>query len=76
MNQGSSIIRMLCGLAILVMCVIQYRTMSTALDAGGQPQLFGRPVNMTATQLYLTLGVLGLVGLVMLLAGAVKLFKR
>jgi cell division protein FtsX len=76
MNQATSILRMICGLAILVLCFSQYQSMSTALDAGGQPQLFGHAVSMSGTQLYLCLGVCALIGLVLFLVGAVRLLRR
>jgi hypothetical protein len=76
MNPLSSVLRLVFGLIIVVMSVLQYRSMKAHLAEGGTPQLFGHVVGLSATGLTVLFVILGLVGLVLLIAGAKGLARR
>jgi hypothetical protein len=75
MNHISSILRMVCGLAILILCISMYRKMAAQIATGGEIQLFGHPTSASSGQLTLGFAVIGLIGLFLLIMGIVNLLK-
>ena len=75
MNYISSILRIVCGVAILILCLSMYRKMTAQLAAGAQLQLMGHPTGASSGQLMLAFAVIGLIGLFLLILGVVNLLK-
>ena len=75
MNQISSILRIVCGLAILILCISMYRKMSAQIASGGEIQLMGHPIGASSGTTTLMFALIGLVGLLLLILGVVGLLK-
>jgi len=75
MNHISSVLRIVSGLAILILCISMYRNMAAQLAAGGQLQLFGQPTGASSGQLTIGFVVIGLIGLFLLVIGIVSLLR-
>jgi len=76
MNKISAYLRILFGLGISIVCFIQNAKVQEGLQNGGTPQLFGHAVGLGRGQVYTVFIFLGVVGLILVLAGLVTLFKR
>jgi hypothetical protein len=76
MNTISSILRMICGLALIILSVSTYYRNSIRITSGGSAQIFGFPTGAAGWQLTLALGVIGLIGLFLIILGIAGLRKR
>jgi hypothetical protein len=74
-NHLSSLLRIICGGAILILAISMYRKMSAQLAAGGHLEILGHPTAASSGQLTLAFVVIGLIGLFLLILGIVNLLK-
>jgi hypothetical protein len=74
MNPISSIIRIVCGLGIVIVAVSMYRKISAQVAAGGEVQLMGHALGSPGA-LQTVFVVVGLVGVVLLILGIAGFLK-
>lgn len=75
MNYLSSLLRIVCGLAIVVLAYSTYHRNSARIAAGESPQIFGYATGASSSQLTLSFAVIGLIGVVLILLGIAGLLK-
>ena len=75
MNPISSILRIICGLALIVLSYSTYHKNSERFAAGESLQIFGFPTGASSGQLTLAFSVIGLIGAVLIVLGVLGLLK-
>ena len=71
----SSVLRILCGLAILVFTITTYRKTFAGFQEGGKLAVWGSPVDLPPGLLTLGFVVIGLVGALLIVLGIVSFLK-
>ena len=75
MNLISSILRIICGLALIILAYSTHQK-NTAHVAAGEPlQIFGITTGASSTQLGISFIVIGLIGLFLIILGVINLLK-
>ena len=76
MNPLSSILRIICGIAVLILAGSIYFKARPQVAAGAQVQLFGATFAAESWQLTLGFGVIALIDVVLLMLGLLGLSRR
>ena len=76
MNAISAILRIVCGLALVILAYSTYSRNSQHIAAGEPMQIFGYATGASSGQLTLAFAVIGLIGLFMVGLGIATLLKR
>ena len=76
MNSISAILRILCGLALIIFSYSTYRRASEHVAAGGPIEIFGVTMGASPGQLNFALGVVGLIGILLIILGIVTFTKK
>jgi hypothetical protein len=78
MNTLSSVIRIIGGLAVLILNLSAYHSASLSLAgaATGPIELYGRPTALQPWQLYFMLAAFAFIGLILCVLGALPLLKK
>jgi ABC-type Na+ efflux pump permease subunit len=79
MKSISSIPRIVFGLAVVAFAFFTYHRIIPRVEAGEAVQLFGHPVNATPSQFttaFTAIGVMGVMGAVVIVLGAVAMRKK
>lgn len=72
----SGILRLICGLALIVYAILTYGRIGAGVAAGQPILLFGKMVDVSPVQMWLALGVAGLVGLGLIILGMMTLRRK
>ena len=64
------------GLAVVIFAYLTYHRISPHVAAGEAVQLFGHPVNATASQFTTAFAAIGILGALVIVLGGVALKKR
>ena len=75
MRQLSSIMRIICGVALIILGYSTYSRNSAHIAAGEPMQVFGHMTNAEPWQLTLAFAVIGLIGVFLIVLGCVNLLK-
>jgi hypothetical protein len=76
MNSLSSVLRIICGIVLLILSGSMYFKSRDQIAAGAHVQLFGFATNAEPWQLTLGFATIALIGVVLLLLGIVGLARR
>ena len=76
MNSISSLIRIICGLALIILSYTTYKNTFAQAASGAQLQVFGMTTGATSGQLTFGFVVIGLIGVALLALGVIGLFKK
>jgi TRAP-type C4-dicarboxylate transport system permease small subunit len=76
MNSFSSILRIVCGVVLIILGYSTYSRNAAHIAAGEPMQVFGHLTNAEPRQLTLAFAVIGLIGLFLIVLGCVNLLKR
>ncbi len=76
MKSASAILRIVFGLAVVGFAFFTYHRIIPHVEAGEAVQLFGHPVNATASQLTTAFTAIGVLGAVVIVLGAVAMRKK
>jgi hypothetical protein len=75
-KSASGILRIVFGLAVVVFAFFTYHRIIPHVEAGEAVQLFGHPVNATASQFTTAFAAIGVLGAVVIVLGAVAMRKK
>lgn len=75
MNSISSILRIVCGLGLLVLSYSVYRKHSEPISAGGAVEIFGVATGASPGHVTIAFAVIGLLGLGFVVLGLIGLLK-
>jgi hypothetical protein len=76
MNYLSPLLRIVCGIVLLILSGSMYFKTRAQVAAGAQVHLFGAPSALEPWQLTLGFAVIALIGLVLLILGLAALTRR
>ncbi|MCX6857369.1 MAG: hypothetical protein NTV80_20965 [Verrucomicrobia bacterium] len=76
MNSTSSILRIICGLAVIILSYTTYQNTFAHAAPGTQLQIFGMATGASAGQLTLGFVVIGLIGAALLALGIIGILKN
>jgi TRAP-type C4-dicarboxylate transport system permease small subunit len=76
MNSTSSILRIICGLAVIILSYTTYQNTFAHAAPGTQLQIFGMATGASAGQLTLGFVVIGLIGTALLALGVIGILKN
>ena len=76
MNQLSAVLRISCGVVLIILGYSTYSRNSAHIAAGQPMQVFGHLTNAEPWQLNLAFALIGFIGVFMIVLGCVNLFKR
>jgi hypothetical protein len=76
MKSASAILRIVFGLAVVGFAFFTYHRIIPRVEAGEAVQLFGHPVNATASQLTTAFTAIGVLGAVVIVLGILALNRR
>ncbi len=76
MNPIATILRIICGFALIILAYSTYSRNSQHIAAGEPMQIFGHVTGASSGQLTLAFGVIGLIGLFLIGLGVVTLLKN
>ena len=76
MNMISGILRLICGLALIIFSIGTYYRASEHVAAGNPVQVLGITIGLSSGGLALALEVVGLIGVLLLVLGVVTLVKK
>lgn len=76
MRMVSSILRIVCGLALLIMAWSVHAKNAAGTAAGEQPTIFGLTLGASPGQLTLAFVVIGLIGTGLIVLGLIGLLKQ
>jgi TRAP-type C4-dicarboxylate transport system permease small subunit len=76
MNSTSSILRIICGLAVIILSYTTYQNTFAQAAPGTQLQIFGMATGASAGQLTLGFVVIGLIGAALLALGVSGILKN
>jgi uncharacterized membrane protein YidH (DUF202 family) len=74
-KQFSSLLRIICGVILIILGYSTYSRNSAHINAGEPMQVFGHVTNAEPWQLTLAFGLIGLIGLFLIVLGCVNLLK-
>ncbi len=76
MNSVSAILRIICGLALIIFSYSTYHRISEPIAAGRPMEIFGVTMGASPGQVTFGLVVIGLIGLLLVILGVVTFFKK
>jgi hypothetical protein len=76
MNSTSSILRIICGLAVIILSYTTHQNTFAHAAPGTQLQIFGMATGASAGQLTLGFVVIGLIGTALLALGVIGILKN
>ena len=76
MNSLSAILRIICGLALIIFSYSTNHRISEPIAAGAPIEIFGVTIGASPGQLTFALVVIGLIGLLLTMLGVVTFFKK
>jgi hypothetical protein len=76
MNVISAVLRFICGLVLIIAAYATYRRASGHVAAGEPLQIAGVTFNASPSELAVSLGVVGLIGLLLIVLGVVALIRK
>ena len=76
MNTIPAIIRIVCGLALIIFSYSTYHRISGHIAAGEPIEIFGVTIGASPGQLTFAFGVIGLIGILLFILGVVTYFKK
>ena len=76
MKSISAILRIVFGLAVVGFAFVAYHRIIPHVEAGEAVQLFGHPVNATASQFTTAFTAIGVLGAVVIVLGAVAMRQQ
>ena len=75
-QMGSSILRIICGVALIAVDALAYIKNSAAIAAGGQVRVFGVTLGTAGWPMTAAFFVIGLIGFLFVVLGVAGLFKN
>jgi len=76
MNSVSAILRIICGLALIIFSYSTYHRISEPIAAGRPMEIFGVTMGASPGQVTFGLVVIGLIGLLLVILGVGRIFKK
>jgi hypothetical protein len=76
MNILSAVLRLICGVVLMIAAAATYHRASAHVAAGEPIQVAGITIGATPGQFSIALGVIAVIGLLLVILGIVTLFKK
>ena len=76
MKPVSGVLRLICGLALIIFAFATHHRVGAQVAAGQQVQIAGIPIGASAGQLNLAFVIVGVIGLSLIILGVVTFVKK